>query len=205
MNQYNPAEVCCNQPEQCVSECQHRDVFRARCNEAQCGAPIAEQACETFTRPAGAQEYAFDASNRIFETQQNAIEHEIIRARELGQREGCEKASWQYEKELSQLRAIVRNYQAHIACMTQPKILYVGFTQADIDTAVARATYGVHELRECYDRQIDTIAELQQTRDRLVADNTRLQEENGRHFGKIVELEVLAAKLANKLMRCLYR
>lgn len=42
--------------------------------------------------PPGAVEYAFDASNRIFERQQEAIEQEIIRAREMGQRDERERA-----------------------------------------------------------------------------------------------------------------
>jgi flagellar biosynthesis/type III secretory pathway protein FliH len=35
-----------------------------------------------------AQQYAFDATTRVFEAQQNAIEQEVIRARETGYNEG---------------------------------------------------------------------------------------------------------------------
>lgn len=52
-----------------------------------------QQVCDSpDTTLPGAQEYAFDASNRIFERQQEAIEQEIIRAREMGQRDERERA-----------------------------------------------------------------------------------------------------------------
>lgn len=75
-------EACCNQPEGCKSECVQKDIYESRRG--------AVGVCDVPTPRPGAQDYARIAVSRIVVQETDALEREIIRAREIGQREGRE-------------------------------------------------------------------------------------------------------------------
>jgi hypothetical protein len=125
-----------------------------------------EQAqCRQTTEPS-AQQYAFDASNRIFEKQQNAIENEIIRAREDGQREGREQEYQVLQAERKQWQLMIESMQQQILLLRAmtPLIIYPCPDPA-VEEENKQLQFTVDSLQLRNDIQYRMITDLQERND----------------------------------------
>jgi HPt (histidine-containing phosphotransfer) domain-containing protein len=82
--------------------------------------PQCEQACPA---PMGAQEYATDARLRVYGLCDDAIENEIIKARELGQREGQAEEALRNRDYRRMMEQTVTTLQRELAVLPRPLII----------------------------------------------------------------------------------
>ena len=98
----------------------------------------------------GAQEYAFDASVRIFDTQQNAIENEIIRAREDGHMRGYKEGYEQANKSWNRHSVSRELHEDTVKTLQQRNQ-----NQYDMLTAMEQTNYKLAEENRILQRHLD--------------------------------------------------
>lgn len=147
--------------------------------QMQCDTDCCKTEGPSCPTPTGAMEYAFDASMRVFERQQEVIENEIIKARETGQREGREQQQRANAAYTDHLLKTVQRLQASLdeqrAILTRPLVIQ---TASSVELQRLREeNAAVHKRNQ---NQYDMITELE----KQVAD---LQERNAWQADRLVE------------------
>jgi HPt (histidine-containing phosphotransfer) domain-containing protein len=150
--------------------------------------PQCEQACPA---PMGAQEYATDARLRVYGLCDDAIENEIIKARELGQREGQAEEALRNRDYRRMMEQTVTTLQRELAVLPRPLIIMGSDTikQLEVDNTSLwqRNANQYDQITELEDRNAWQKDQLNLLTDRVIEAQKELNDlkHRTRHLGSV--------------------